>query len=141
MKTSANNRKFTILAGIVLVIALLSAVGVKTIFTPCVHEDGSFGACHWAGQALFAMNLLLAAQSLCTLLFTFRNLAAAKGLFLAMTLTAVAMLFIPGPVISLCMMASMRCRALMRPAMSILAAAAAAVSLAGYFLTKTDRQA
>ena len=140
MKTSANNRKLVIPAAAVLVIALLSAAGVKTVFGACVHEDGSFGACHWAAQAVFAMNLLLAAQSLCALLFAIRNPASARGLFLAMTLTAAAAALIPGPVISLCMMASMRCRALMRPAVSILAALSAAVSLAGFALAGRARE-
>ena len=127
------------MAAAVLVIALLSAAGVSTVLGPCVHEDGSFGACHWAGRALFGISLLLSAQSICALFFSFRNQAVAKGLFLAMALTGAVALFIPGPLISLCTMASMRCRALMRPAMCILSALAAGLSLAGFLLAKDSR--
>ena len=46
-------------------LSILLFVGVGTFFAPCgVHEDGSFGACHWAGQAVMAAGIVLLAMSI-----------------------------------------------------------------------------
>ena len=128
------NHYSTAAAVIILVLALLSAIGVRTFMSPCVHDDGSFGSCHWAGQALFGLSLLIATQSVIALVW--KDLALRQGLYLAMALTAVLGLLIPGILIKLCSMADMRCRMIMRPAaMSlyslILVSAAAGMLLSG----------
>lgn len=128
------NRKTIIPAALALCFSVLAAVGVKTFLGPCVHEDGTFGPCHWAGQALFGISLLLTAQGI-GLLAARKNTQLCRGLFLAMVLTSVLGMLIPGPVISLCGMATMRCRALMRPAMTILMGLTGLFSLTGFFLS------
>ena len=99
-------------------LALLTAAGTKTLFGPCVHADGSLGSCHWAGQAVFATACLLMAESICTLFF--QKASGRMGLYLAMCLTAVTGVLFPGILIDLCGMATMRCRAVMRPCVTIL---------------------
>ena len=121
-------------AMIIFVLAVLAAVGVRTFFRPCIHDDGAFGACYWAGQAIFGLSLVLAAEGLAAVLL--RDSGVRKGLYIAMLLTAVPGFFLPGTLISLCGMASMRCRALMRPAVIILYAVMDAAAAAGIFLSK-----
>ena len=130
MREKMNSLRTMVPAAAALALSVLAAVGVRTFLGPCVHEDGSFGACHWAGRALIGQALLLAAQSLAALLC--RASGTRRGLYFAMALTALLGIFLPGTLIGLCRMDTMRCRALMQPAMIILNAGAGLASLAGW---------
>ena len=132
------NHYSTAAAVIILVLALLSAIGVRTFMSPCVHDDGSFGSCHWAGQALFGLSIVIAAQSM--IAFAWKNFALRQGLYLAMTLTAVLGLLIPGPLIKLCSMADMRCRMIMRPAAMILYSLILVLAAAGMLLSGSEKR-
>ena len=127
----------TAAAVIILVLALLSAIGVQTFLRPCVHDDGSFGTCHWAGQVLFGLSLVIAAESLTALLR--KDFALRRGLYLAMAFTAVLGLLIPGTLIKLCSMADMRCRMIMRPAVMILYFLILVSAAAGMLLSGTKK--
>ena len=48
-------QKQLIPAVILLILSLVIVIGSQTFLSPCVHEDGSFGPCHWAGQALLGL--------------------------------------------------------------------------------------
>ncbi len=124
-------KRISLFAALVLLLAALIAVGSVSFLGPCVHEDGSLGTCHWAGQALFGVGLLLAGESLFALLA--KDSRVRQGCFVPMLMTAVLGFFIPGTLIGLCRMAAMRCVALMQPAMRILCALAALLSLLGFF--------
>ena len=124
-------KRFSIPAMITLLLGAVIAVGSISLFGPCIHDDGSFGACHWAGQALFGIGLLLAAESLFALFCTDSRMR--QGAFLPLTLTAILGCLIPGTLIDLCHMATMRCRSLMQPAAVILCALTALISLLGFF--------
>ena len=113
--------------------ALTATAGSRSFLGPCVHEDGTFGPCHWAGQALFGLALLMAAEAVIAV--AWKNESLRKGLYIAMALTAVLGILVPGTLIGLCGMATMRCRALMRPAMTILFAVMGIASAAGVFLS------
>jgi UDP-N-acetylmuramyl pentapeptide synthase len=56
--------KKSIPALIVLLLSLLIAVGSQTFLGACVHEDGSFGACHWAARAVLALGAAQAVLAL-----------------------------------------------------------------------------
>ena len=122
---------------IVLILSLVIAVGSVTFLGPCVHEDGTVGACHWAGRSILGLGLLVLVLSvLAVLLRRFRG-----GLYLSILIACVLGALTPGTLISLCRMSSMRCRAVMQPAMIILFAAAGLVSLAGvFFCAKEERK-
>ena len=119
---------------LVLLLSVVIAVGSVSFLGPCVHEDGSFGACHWAGRALLGTGILLAAESLFTLLC--RDSRMRQGAFVPMLLTACLGCLIPGTLIDLCRMATMRCRALMQPAMILLLSISAILSMIGFFVEK-----
>ena len=61
-------KRFSPGAAAVLALSAVITVGSVSLLGPCVHEDGSFGSCHWAGQALLGIGLLLAVLSLAALL-------------------------------------------------------------------------
>ena len=122
-------KQFSPGAAAALVLSCVIAVGSVSFLGPCVHEDGSFGACHWAGQAMLGIGLLLAVLNLAALLVKDGRLRA--GLLFAAAAAAVLGLFVPGTLIRLCGMATMRCRAVMRPAMMLLCALTAVSCLAG----------
>ena len=122
-------KQFSPGAAAALLLSCVIAVGSVSFLGPCVHEDGSFGACHWAGQAMLGICLLLAVLSLTSLLVKDGRLRA--GILFAAAAAAVLGIFIPGTLIRLCGMATMRCRAVMRPAMMLLCALTAGSCLLG----------
>ena len=116
----------------ILLLALLAAIGSQTFLGACVHEDGSFGACHWASRALMGEGALMAALSLLALILKRER----AGLYLASALTAILGLLTPGVLIDLCKMDAMRCRMLMKPAMMILFGAMLIASVAGWLMAR-----
>ena len=126
--TKKKSRSF-IPAIVILVLAVLAAAGVKTFLGPCVHEDGTFGPCHAAGQALFGLSLVAAAES--ALAVWSKDEGVRRGLYLSLMLTAVLGFLMPGTIIGICGMATMRCRVVMRPAMMILSGLIFAAAAAG----------
>ena len=127
-------KRFSVCGLFNLVLSVVIAAGSISFLGPCIHEDGSFGACHWAGQTLFGIGILLAAESLFVLLCV--NSRTRQGIYGSMLLTAVLGCLIPGTLIDLCHMETMRCRALMQPAMIILCALTGMISLIGFFLER-----
>ena len=120
-------KKQTVPGILILLLSLAVSIGSVSFLGPCVHEDGTFGACHWAGRALLGLGLLSGALSLLAVLLPF----ARAGLYPAIFLTCVLGILTPGTLISLCKMSSMRCRAVMQPGMIILFAAAGLAALYG----------
>ncbi len=115
---------------VVLLLALVITVGSVTFLGPCVHEDGSVGACHWASRSLLGLGLLLMILSLLAVLLP----GTRAGLYLGMGLTCVLGMLTPGTLIQLCKMSSMHCRAVMQPAMILLFAFAGLTALYGFVL-------
>ena len=112
-------------------LSLVYLLGTLLVFRPCGPKgDGTWMHCHWAGVAVSVCAAVLLALSVI-------HMAAGRpGVKMALSgvtiLVAVAAAVIPGNVIHLCMMADMRCRAVMQPAVivfSILVIAAAALDL------------
>ena len=122
-------KRFSPGAAVSLLLSAVIAFGSVSFLGPCVHEDGSFGPCHWAGQAMLGIGLLLAVLSLTALLVKDGRVRA--GILFAAAAAAVLGIFVPGTLINLCGMATMRCRAVMRPAMTLLCVLTAVSSLAG----------
>ena len=130
------NRKSIIPGILIMVFSLAALIGSRTILGPCVHDDGSFGACHWAGQAMMGVSALNLAES-CCILFV-KNNGFRRGAFVYTVLTGILGILVPGTLIGLCGMATMRCRTIMRPAMTILFSLICVSALAGTFLPGPD---
>ena len=109
-------KKALIPACVLLALSLAVIVGSQTFLSPCVHEDGSFGSCHWAGQALMGLGC---ASGVLALLALTSGKARFGAYMSAMPVCALGILT-PGTLIDLCRMSTMRCRMVMQPAMIIL---------------------
>lgn len=104
---------------LILVVSIIFLIGIKTIFKPCgPKEDGSWMSCHWAGNAVAAMAAVLVVIAVIHLIMTDAKIK--MGLSCAMIPTAVVAAIIPGHMIGLCMMDTMRCHAVMTPATILL---------------------
>ena len=116
---------------ILLAMSAVLLLGVLTVFAPCgAKEDGGWMTCHWAGNAVAGAAAVLTA--LAVMRFVVRDGKVRLGLSAAMIPTALLSALIPGRLIALCMMPSMRCRAVMSPAvtvLSVLLIAAAAIDI------------
>ena len=121
---------------VVLVISLIAAIGSLTFLSPCVHDDGSVGACWWAGRSLLGLSCLLAVLSVFTLL----SGRARFGIYLSGIAVCAVGILTPGTLISLCRMSSMHCRAVMQPAMIILFATAGLSSLLGALSCRKEQK-
>ena len=121
---------------VMLVLSLVAAVGSCTFLSPCVHEDGSVGACFWAGRALLGLGLLLSVLSVLALL----SERARFGTYLSGLAVSVLGILTPGTLISLCKMSSMRCRSVMQPAMIILFAVAGLSALWGVLACRLKKK-
>ncbi len=128
-------KKAIIPAIIILVLALVIAVGSQTFLGACVHEDGSFGACHWAARAILGEGALLAV--LAALAMALKKERA--GLYLAMAPASLLGMLTPGTLIAICGMDTMRCRMLMRPAMLILFGIALLAALVGWLAARKEK--
>ena len=114
-----------------LVLSLVISIGSLTFLQPCVHEDGSVGACWWAGRALLGLGCLLGVLALLTLV----SGRARFGTYLSSIAVCILGILTPGTLISLCRMSSMHCRAVMQPAMIILFSVSALAALIGVLLS------
>lgn len=115
-----------------LIPGILLSVGVKTVFHPCgMHEDGSFGSCHWAGEAVFGIGIVLLIIGILHLIMS--RPAGKMGLSLATIPLALLAALLPKNLIRLCMMASMHCNAVMRPAVLIIGILSALLATADVF--------
>ncbi len=124
-------KKHIIPAMILLILSLVIVIGSQTFLSPCVHEDGSFGPCHWAGQELLGLGCvigILAILSLCAQ-------KARLGAYLSALPVCGLGILTPGTLIDLCHMSTMRCRMAMQPAMIILFSAALLCALTGAVFT------
>ena len=123
--------KKTLPSILLLALALVIAFGSATFLGPCVHADGSFGPCHWAGRGVTGLGGLLAVLAALALAMPEKS-----GLYLAMVPTCALGFLTPGTLIDLCGTATMRCRMVMQPSVRILFALSLAVALIGFILTR-----
>ena len=120
-------KKQTVPAILILILSLVILIGSQSFLSPCIHEDGSVGACHWAGQMCLGLGCVLVVITL----FSLCVKRACLGVYLSEIFVCVLGAFTPGTLIDLCHMSTMRCRMEMQPAMMILFSLAAVCALIG----------
>jgi hypothetical protein len=112
---------------ILLIVSLLICIGSFTFFSACPVHGDTVMACHWAQNAVTTLGTLLLAMSLAAVVVPDRKIKA--GLELSATLTAILTAIVPGVVINICMMNSMRCVSTFRPFTILLASLTAVAAL------------
>ncbi len=124
-------KKSSIPAVVILILSLVIVIGENTFLSPCVHEDGSFGSCHWAGQTLMGLGCVLGVLSVLSMIVK----RARLGVCLSEMPVCILGILTPGTLVDLCHMSTMRCRMIMQPAMIILFSAAMLCALIGAILS------
>ena len=103
-----------------VVLSILFLIGILFVFHPCgPKDDGTWMSCHWAGVAVTVCAGLLTVLSLLYCVISSHRIRTLLSVLTILAAAAAAV--IPGNVIHLCMMADMRCRALMHPAAIVFA--------------------
>ena len=97
------------------VVGLILAIGVMTIFSACKEpmDDGMWMSCHYAQMYVFADAVVMVVLSLIGVFVSNYKVRICVD-FVEMVLTVFAA-FIPGILVGLCMMDTMRCHILFRP--------------------------
>ena len=121
--------KITVLTVILLVLAVIIAVGSVTVLGPCVHEDGSEAPCTGTGRAILADGILLAVLSVFLLFIKAPKMRLI--LFMITAVAALAGILMPGTLLPVCKMDTMHCRMVMQPAIIILFVLALLTSACG----------
>ncbi|HAM14725.1 MAG TPA: hypothetical protein DCP91_02445 [Eggerthellaceae bacterium] len=99
---------------VLLLLSLLLVVGLLSFAGPCgVHDDGSVSSCFWASRAMLGMGVVLAIISVVRIFET--DEGERRGLSLCAALVGALVAAVPGGLIDLCMMTTMRCHTIMRP--------------------------
>lgn len=122
-----NNGRFSGTACARGILGLVLAIGLFTFLRPCVHDDGAYGTCHWAGQMIAGLGAVLTVQAALALFF--RDSKLREGISLSMIPVAALTALTPGLLIPLCGMAAMRCNLIMKPATIVIAVLLAVLSI------------
>ena len=113
-------------------LSLILAIGVMTAFAACGRkEDGTWMHCHSVQTAVFLCGLVLAV--LFVLAAWSRNRAVRISLNAAAAVLAVVTCLLPGTLMPMCMMQTMRCYMVMQPFVRIVSIFSAVCAAVGVF--------
>lgn len=135
MKTN----KITVTGILILVFALLLALGSVFVFHACTArmENGGFMACHWAQQAVFGAGIAMTVAGVIHLFAASADIRI--GLDLALLPFEVFTALIPGVLIKLCMKNEMRCHTILQPSVIVIAVLMILATVADIFVQKKRR--
>lgn len=106
--------------------AVALCFGTVFIFHPCGPKpDGSWMLCHWAERVIVAMGATFFA--LCAVRF-FVSRSIKTGISICFIAFSIITMLVPGVLINLCMMHSMRCWTVMKPAVTVISILIAVLS-------------
>ena len=113
------------------VFGILLSVGVMTVFSACgMKEDGTCMRCHGAQNVVELVGFLL------FFLFSFGAIFKSRGLklflFAAGVIGAAVLFFVPGDIMPLCMMKTMRCHEVFQPFVRLVSAVIVVSGAAGF---------
>lgn len=114
-----------------LAVGIVFIIGIFTFFRGCgPAEDGSWMTCHWAAQAIKGISAVILVDVVAHVIIPDARIK--MGLSTGLIPLAVLAMVVPGHLINLCMMNTMRCRAVMTPGtiiMSVLVIIAAVADI------------
>ena len=97
-----------------VIFSALLTLGVVTVFRACAAgEDGMWMSCHHAQTNVFYTGIVITALSAAALFI--KNSKLKLTVQIIAIIAAAAAMLIPGVIVRLCMMDTMRCHILMRP--------------------------
>lgn len=107
--------------------AAVLLIGSLTFFKACGDGEERHMVCHWAQNAVTLSAAVLVFLSLLRVFIPGRSVKA--GIAFGLFAVSVSVIFIPGTVIDLCMMDTMRCHTIFKPA--VIAAASVLTVISG----------
>lgn len=132
--------KRTFIFGLLLTaLSVLLFSGLLTFLQPCgAKDDGSFMTCHWMGNAAAGASALLCVISCLRTFIPGKD--TKKGLSLALTAASVFTALIPNGLIGTCMMETMQCNSVTKPAVTCFAAAIALLAAVDTVILFKDKK-
>lgn len=121
-----------------LVLALVIAIGSFTAFAACPVSEKHVMACHYAQLVVTLFATVLSIQALASLII--RNDKVRLGITISQIPLVIALFFVPGTVFSLCMMSSMRCISIFKPAVRVFSGLAFIVSVADVVISVIKKE-
>ncbi len=121
-------RKISVWSFVSFILSLLLTIGSTTVFAACgLKDDGTWMRCHSAQTMITALSAVLTAV---ILLQTFLPHKALKVLLNIVSIIGCIVIFlIPGTLMPMCMMHTMRCYTVMQPFVRIIVVLIAALTL------------
>ncbi|MBQ8922181.1 MAG: DUF4418 family protein [Oscillospiraceae bacterium] len=128
-----------ILQIILLLMSAALCAGVKLVFHACAKPAGGMWMhCHDAENAVCGIAAGLAVLSLLMLLIKNGKIAGCIGILTAAGAAAAAL--VPGHIVKMCMMDTMRCHAVMKPAVIVFSVLIALLALCCAVLRFTEKK-
>ena len=120
-------KKISFLNILPVVLGLMLSAGTATLFHACgLKDDGTWMKCHTAQEAVIAAGLIAALWFLTAALI--RSYVIRVLLYILGAVGCIAIFLLPGIILPMCMLRTMRCYTVMQPSVRIMAAATAIVS-------------
>lgn len=120
---------------IMAIASLILAIGVKTFASACpAMPNGRFMMCHWAGEVVFGLGVLLLILSI--IHFISKKTEMKQGISIAIFLNSIFTMLVPGNIVHLCMKTTMRCHMVMKPFVMVVAGIIAVVAIVDFFMRR-----
>ncbi len=121
-------KKMSVWSIVSIVLSLLLTFGSATLFKACaLKDDGTWMRCHSAQTTITTLSAALTAALLLQALFPQKGLRVVLNL--ASVIGCTVIFLIPGTLMPMCMMHTMRCYTVMQPFVRIMAVLIAVCSL------------
>ena len=105
--------KISITEILAAVLSLVFLIGVRSWFRVCPVMSDMVMSCHWAGEVLKALSIVMLVISLIHIFIPDEKMK--MGMDIPFLCVLIMTIFIPGGVISLCQKAEMQCRSVSQP--------------------------
>lgn len=116
-----DQKKFSLIRFIPALLSALLLLGTATVFQPCAaKEDGTWMHCHDVQTAVIAGSLFLTALLIGSGIIQSKKYAIT--MYIAAAICSGVIFFLPGIIMPMCMMHTMRCYAVMQPFVRIMSA-------------------
>ena len=99
---------------LLFLLSVLLVIGEQSFAGPCpMKPNGMYMVCHWAGQAILGVGVVVTVLSIFHIFST--NRAFKQGLDIGIIANSMLLIATPGHLIPLCKMSTMCCHTVMKP--------------------------
>lgn len=113
MIVNKNKIRFGITDILMAAVSIAFLIGIRTWFAVCPVMSEMIMSCHWAGESLKALSVVMAVTAVVHIFIYDEKIKL--GMDIPFLCICILSAFIPGGIINLCQSAEMACRSLTRP--------------------------